>query len=547
MTALKNKKRVAVIGAGPSGLVTLKELVEAGHEVECFETRQSIGGLFNDGSEELQLTTSNITTAFGSFYRDCDRERGPVIWSGSEYLDYLKDFAENFDLLRRIHFATRVVSLEQDSDGSGWILQADPVGQDGDSPAICGEEQHFDHIAICSGANASPVVPKWKGTMEFEGRIVHSTELSGIDELAGKRVLLVGLGETGSDVSLSAAKVAQALALSTRSGPGYIIPRLYRGRPSDLDTNRCYHSLARRFGGSRIVRLKTGIENALLGEHDDRAVLRKANQINRDRGLSPFHRFGTKNTSFIEAMHYHGASYKPDIDRFDRDRAVFVDGSEFQCDIVVCCTGYRILVPCSSSWKPLSEAPPKPRGLFKRMIDPRFGASLVWIGLVRPGIGAVPPCAEMQARYFAQLVSGSIPLPSVDEMNRDVAYHARLDLEQFPDDASRLLTLTDYLRFLDSLAGVMGCRPQLRRTLLRDPLTGLKLLLAPLNGAQYRLVGPKAEPERARAFLRSLPTMPWPVLGYELLLLSLFELFGLNRDRWSNKGGGILAGSTRKL
>jgi len=539
------RKRVAVIGAGPSGLATLKELAGAGHDVVAFEARDTLGGLFNDSFQDLRLTTSSVTTSFGSFFRDEDLERGAVIWSADEYLEYLAAFVKHFDLLRYVRFSTRVVSLRRDSPTGGWTVCA--VSYNDADDAIVEEEHSFDHVAICCGANAAPVSPSWPGHELFAGRIVHSAELRGAEDFTGKRVLVVGLGESGSDFALAAAKVAEATMLSSRSGPGYVIPRLYRGSPSDLDTNRCYHSLARSLTGARLVRFKTRIEDALLGEHDHLDVVRAANEINLERGLSPFHRFGTKNTSFIEAMLYYGADYRPDVARLKSDGVVFSDGSEFECDLIVCCTGYRATFPFLADREPeLCEAATKPRRLFKRMFAPESGASVAFIGFVRPGVGSVFTCAEMQARYFALLVGGETRLPSLEDMQRDIALHARLDIEQFPDDAPRLSTLTDYLRFLDSVAECIGCRPSLRQAFLRDPMTGCRLLFAPINGAQYQLVGPGAEPERARAILRRLPTMPWPVLAYELALLTICTLLGFSRDRWRTKSGGILAGSKRR-
>jgi dimethylaniline monooxygenase (N-oxide forming) len=538
------RKRVAIIGAGPSGLVTLKELAGAGHDVVVFEARDKLGGLFNDSFQDLQLTTSSVTTSFGSFFRDEDLERGAVIWSGGEYLKYLAAFVKHFDLLRYIRLSTRVVSLRRDNPTGGWTVCSVSRGDADD--AIVEEEHSFDHVAICCGANAAPVSPSWPGHNLFAGRIVHSAELRGAEDFAGKRILVVGLGESGSDIALAAAKVAKATVLSSRNGPGYVIPRLYRGSPSDLDTNRCYHSLARSLTGARLVRFKTRIEEALYGEHDNLDVVRAANKINLDRGLSPFHRFGTKNTSFIEAMLYYGADYRPDVARLTSKRVVFTDGSEFECDLIVCCTGYQTMFPFLVDSEPeLCEAATKPRRLFKRMFAPELGASVAFIGFVRPGLGSVFTCAEMQARYFALLVNSETRLPSPEDMQRDIALHARLDIEQFPDDALRISTLTDYLRFLDSVAECIGCRPSLRQTFLRDPITGCRLLFAPLNGAQYRLVGPGSEPERARAILRRLPTMPWLVLAYELALLTICTLLGFNRDRWRTKSGGMLPGSKR--
>jgi dimethylaniline monooxygenase (N-oxide forming) len=509
-------KRVAVIGAGPSGLTTIKELRDEGHDVVAFEARPTIGGVFNDTYDELQLTTSNLNISFGAFPDSAPRH--PVIWPREAYIEYLEAYVRRFDLAPHIRFSTRVESVRRE-DGRWRIHLAD-------------RDLVVDHLAICTGSNMRPINPTWADAASFRGRIMHSSELRNRRELEGKRVLVVGLGESGSDIALLAARGAAATAISTRQGPGYVIPRFYRGQPSDLDTNRCYHSLPRRLVGTPLVRFKTRIED-WLSAGDDGTVLRLAKELNRERGLSPFHRFGTKNTSFIEAMVHHGADYRPDVVRLTETGAVFADGTQYECDTIVCCTGFGATFPFLTPHEPaLAEAARVPRRLYKRMLHPEIGASLAWIGFVRPGLGSVPPCAEMQSRYFALLVSGRRRLPSRAEMDRDIAFHEQLDLQQFPQDAPRIPTLTDYLRFMEGMARAIGCEPPLRSLFFRDPRTWAKVMFAPITGAQYRLAGPGAAPEEAREWLRQLPTMPWPVLAYELVMLAGSRIAGAWDDRW---------------
>jgi dimethylaniline monooxygenase (N-oxide forming) len=526
------RKRVAVIGGGPAGLVTMKEVKEKGHEVVGFEQRAALGGVFTDTYDGLHLTSSSVITSFGSF--GCDEVEQPVHWDCGEYLDYLSRFAEHFDLPRHYRLGTSVRSLRRAPEG-GWRLRFAPVHGDGAE----GEEA-FDHVAVCCGSNMRPRFPDWADPAGFDGSILHSAAVRNGEEFAGKRVLVVGMGESGSDITLMAARVARASAISTRNGPGYVIPRSYRGIPADLDTNRVYHALPRSVVGTPWVRFKVRIEDALeqLGE-DDQAVLRRMAEINAARGVPPYRRFATKSTAFIEAMVHHGTEYRPEVAELRRDRVVFTDGSEFRCDTIVCCTGFAPEFAFLREHEPeLARCAATPRALYRRMVAPEAGADIAWIGYVRPFVGSVPLCAELQARYLALLVSGERSLPPREEMVRDARRHAELDLQQFPTDAGRLAALTDYFRFLETIAGSVGCRPRLPRLFLRHPRTALKVLCGPLTGAQYRLEGPGADPEEARATLRRTATMPWPVLAYELLLLFVCWTTGMTRERkrWLVRG-----------
>ncbi len=531
------RKRVGVIGAGPAGLAVIKELLDRGLDVVAFEAQPALGGGFASQYRDLQLTTSSLITSFGS-YSD-GAERRPVLWKRDEYLAYLDSYARHFDLLRHIHFSTRVGSLRRDEATRKWKLCAVPSpavsyprgdrGSRGGEPgevvgrkalAKDGEEFELDWVAICTGTNMLPSSPAWPGGERFRGRILHAAEFWSPEEFAGKRVLVAGLGESGSDIALLVAKVARTSAVSARKGPGYIIPRRTAGQPTDLDTNRCYHAIPRDLMAKPLVRFKTRIENLFLGPEDDRSVLRKAAEINRSRGYSPFHRFAMKSTSFIEAMLYHGTELRSGIERLEPDRVIFVDGSSFECDVIIACTGYCFAFPFLAQAHPgLMRQALNPRALYKHMIIPELGPDLAWIGLVRPGLGSVPACAEMQARYFALLASGESQLPTVDEMARDISVNARLDFEQYPEDAQRLPALTDYFRFMDGMAEQIGCRPPLLRLFLRGHRTWLKVMFGPLTAAQFRFAGPGAEPKRIRAVLSRLPVMPWPVLAYELVIL----------------------------
>lgn len=529
------RKRVAVIGAGPSGLVTAKELLEQGHDVIAFEQQPMIGGAFLNHYDEMRFTSSNLLTSFG----DHPSQEGKAhVWTCAEYVEYLYSYAARFKLFPHIYCATSVTSIRRDIDKGVWRVQVRRVQEDtvkprrqvpsayievaSSSPNLSAQEQEFevDHVAICAGANQHGSVPTWLGLDEFSGEVLHSSSYWRPERFADRRVLIVGLGESGSDIALQIARVAKATAVSTRRGPGYVIPRYYNGQPTDIDSSRCYHAIPLPVLESSLFKLNMRLVDTYMGPDDDPEVLRQTAEINNARGISAFRRFTTKNTGFVEAIVHHSTEYKPDIERIESGCVHFVDGTHFNCDIIVLCIGFKNQFPFFADHHPeLVNMSAGIRGLYKRMIDPTIGSELAWIGFVRPGIGSIPPCAEMQARYFALLVSGIRQLPSSDEMARDIETHARLDFEHFVEDAQRLTTLTGYLRFLESVAEVIDCKPPLRRLFVSEFGTWAKVMFAPITTTQYRLTGPSADPEAARAVLRAMPTMPIPTLIFKFLSL----------------------------
>ncbi|MEM6406224.1 MAG: hypothetical protein AAF669_06525, partial [Pseudomonadota bacterium] len=155
-----------------SGLAVVKELLELGHEVTSFEKKSTVGGVYRKSYDFLKLTTSSLNIAYGSMMPDnvCK----PVIWSGSEYIAYLQDYALKFDLHRHIYFTTEVVSLEKRN--ATWELNASSV-KPRNHPNISnhiiestlalshlslpaeGKTFEFDHIAVCSGQSGVPKLP----------------------------------------------------------------------------------------------------------------------------------------------------------------------------------------------------------------------------------------------------------------------------------------------------------------------------------------------------------------------------------------------------
>ena len=344
--------------------------------------------------------------------------------------------------------------------------------------------------------------------------------------MAGKRVLVVGLGESGSDIALAVAKVALSTALSTRAGPGYVIPRTLMGAPTDKDTNRIYHSVPRWIWGSKLIKGKHWLESLLVkwwpGEKDDFKVLAEARSINQQGKMSAMQRFGTKSASFVEAIVHHNALYKVGDFKLTEDAVVFEDGSVFKCDVIICATGFKVNFP----WLPddVNAVARYPRRLFKSTFHPCFGPRMAFAGFARPNLGAIPPIAELQARLFAQVVSGSVKLPSAQEMERVAAADDARILAQFPLDAPRVTALIDYLTLMDDLASLAGCAPPLCRLALTDFPAFVQVMSGPISGPQFRLFGPGSDPVAARQALMRLPTMPAVVLAYEGAILVVCKL-----------------------
>lgn len=546
----RRPKRVCIIGAGPSGLACAKEMMELGHKIVVYESASRVGGVYASAYKGATLTTSSVNTAFGAL--SDGRESEPKMWSVEEYVAYLENYASWYKLWPHIRFKCPVLGAWRDKSAGVWKVQSPARWTQQHSDVKSPEKsetgeivEQFDHLAVCCGANQCPSEPYFEGMESFRGTLLHSSAYKNAEAMRGKRVVIVGLGESGSDIALQVARVASACCLSTRAGPGYVIPRYSLGSVTDLDTNRCYHSLPRWLGKTWLLRFKSKLEDwigARTAPHPKQPsdqVLARAGAINRTRGLPWQNRFGTKNTSFVQAMVCHGAVLRPGVASFGAKHVVFSDGSEFKCDVVLCCTGFQPRFQFLEEKEPkIASAASRARAhLYKHMILPELGVSAAWLGFARPAIGSIPPIAELQARYYALLVSGHRELPTVDDMRRTIRDDDTRALAQYGHDARRIGALTDYLPLLEDLAAAIGCRPNVWKLVSEHPRLWFRVMFGPLCGAQYRLCGPGAMPKRATEALLRTPTMPLPVLAYEATVLALCKIAsGLGAEAFATVG-----------
>ena len=251
-------KRVLIVGCGASGIASCKEFLENGYEPVVFESGPTIGGVFRDAYKTLELTSSSAFTAFSDFP---PTEKVPTMWTSSEYLTYLHSYAVENDLFPYIQFNKKVVGIRrinstvnsttteetpliesQSNKDVDWEVTIQSVNT-GSTSTILGK-----NLVLCVGSNARPNKPTFLGQEMFKGKIVHTSEIDRFEMFRGKRVLCLGLGESGSDVPYWIAKEPGTTVTVAYRGKGWLVPRrrpLRTGLPTDLNTNRMLWGLPR--------------------------------------------------------------------------------------------------------------------------------------------------------------------------------------------------------------------------------------------------------------------------------------------------------------
>jgi cation diffusion facilitator CzcD-associated flavoprotein CzcO len=406
------KPTTAIIGAGISGLTAGKSLTDWGLPYTCFEASDDIGGNWYFGNpngrssayQSLHIDTSRDGVSFRDMPMGPDEY--PDYPHHAEILAYLHRFADAFGLRERIRFETAVDRAER-LPGGGWRL----ILPDGSS-------EEFDFLIVGNGHHWDPRFPDFPGT--FDGETIHSHHY--IDprtplDLAGKRILVCGIGNSAVDITseLSRKGVAEKVFISTRSG-AWVMPKYFLGRPMDTLVKLN-------------PRLPVGLQRRLA-----RILPRLASGRMEDFGLPhPNHHFleahPTVSSELLLRLGSGDAVAKPNVAELLGDRIRFEDGSVERIDAIVYATGYKITFPFFDP--EFLSAPENRLPLYKRIFVPGVD-DLALIGFAQ-AIPTLFPFVELQSKLVARYIGGDYALPGEAEMEETIRRDQDKHAGQFTD------------------------------------------------------------------------------------------------------------------
>lgn len=312
--------RYAVIGAGPSGLAAARALQKRGIVVDGYEASHGVGGLWDITNprstmyESAHLISSRTTTEFAEFPM-----RSRVDYPGHRVLkEYFDDFADHFALTGLFRFDTRVTRLEP-RDGGWELTSSGPDGTD---------TRWYAGVVLANGTLAEPNVPTFRG--EFPGELLHTSAYKSPEQLRGKRVLLIGAGNSGCDIAVDAVHHAVSVDMSVRRGY-YFVPRYLFGKPSDtLNQGRPLPARIKQAVDSRVLRAFTG-DPVRFGFPKPNYRIYESHPI--------------VNTLILNHLGQGDLRIRSDIDRFDGQTVHFRGGSADEYDLVLLATGYTLDYP----------------------------------------------------------------------------------------------------------------------------------------------------------------------------------------------------------
>jgi hypothetical protein len=368
-----------VIGAGPSGLAAARNLQAEGIPFEVLEAHHDVGGIWDrtNPRSSVYATTHTITSKPVTAYEDFPlSEDLPIYPRHDQILDYLRSFAAEHDLIKRIRFGQDVVDVAP-VDDTWRVRTAD------------GTTRRYRGVIVSNGHNWSPNVPTYDGA--FNGAIMHSRDYDDPAAFEGKRVLVVGAGNSGCDIAVDAARYADSVMISMRRGY-YFVPKFVFGKPVDQIGQN-----------TQSARLPIGLIRVGY-----RALLRIAFGRPQDFGLpAPDHKLLESPPIVNSLLPYYAAhgrvSPRPDIEKLDGDKVHFVDGSIHTVDVIVYATGFRVDMPFLDGrhvgWK--DGRPDLYLMAMSRQHDNLFVAGLT------DGTGGHFPTVDLQTRLIARFIKAS--------------------------------------------------------------------------------------------------------------------------------------------
>ncbi|XDV41843.1 hypothetical protein PO909_010638 [Leuciscus waleckii] len=477
-------KRVAVIGGGTSGLTCIKCCLDEGLEPVCFESSDDIGGLwrFKENPDpdrasiyySLIINTSKEMMCYSDFPIPA---HFPNYMHNSLIMDYFRMYAEHFQLKRHIRFQTKVlhVTPRPDFPHSGqWDVETE--SKDGRR-----EKQVFDAVMVCTGHHCHPHLPlqDFPGIDTFKGKFFHSRDYKNPEDWRGKRVVVIGIGNSGGDIAVELSRMAKQVYLSTRKG-SWILNRVGdNGVPSDM-----------MFSNRMRVWLIQMLPVGFINNMGEKQLNKRFNH--KLYGLQPAHRVFSQhpmvNDDLPNRILSGTVSVKPNVQEFRGSSVVFEDGTvEDDIDLVVFATGYTFSFPFLSSHViPVSK---NKVSLYKYVYPPALERpTLAVIGLIQP-LGAIMPISEMQARWATRVFKGRCKLPPMSAMMKDIKAKEN-EMTQRYVAAQRHTIQVDYVPYMDELAKQVGVRPSILKLLLTDPRLALNIIFGPCTPYQFRLHGP---------------------------------------------------------
>lgn len=393
---------MCVIGAGVAGLAILKQLHEAGVSLQCYDAREKVGGIW------AYVEDKKFTSAWSRLNQNTPRGRYefsdyPMPQSYPDYptreqvQSYLESYARHFNFLDKIQLETTVLSTERKSSG-GWEVETSDH-----------QKRYFDYLIIANGHHNKPNYPAYFKDSTFNGTSLHSSQYRNREPYQNKKVMVVGIGNSGSQIAVDVSHAAEETFISTRRGV-YILPHYICGLRFDKLFGFVEWWWVHKLLPWPVLHWVSSVFHKLF--------LAK----NKDFGLPKpdhmmFEALPTLSENFFNRVGDGRLIVKPEVEKIDKEIVYFKDGSTEKIDAIIYSTGFNLDFPFfkSNTLKLHDNRVP----LFKRIFSSQY-PDICFIGLFQAVTFGFLHIMEDQAKLVRSYIEGRYILPTQAEMLKDI-------------------------------------------------------------------------------------------------------------------------------
>ncbi|HHF7347401.1 TPA: flavin-containing monooxygenase [Legionella feeleii] len=454
--------KIAIIGAGPSGLTSTVAAIKEGLAPTLFERSYRLGGVWgpdkrgiDDASTAWPGMRVNISRHTGTFSDFSWPKEASDFPTTQEVYDYLCHYARHHKLEPYIQFNSQIIQIVPKD--RHWLVRWQTDHKQT-------QEACFDSVLICTSKFSHPFIPPFQGLETLKDNMLHSAKYRGPETFKDKTVLVVGGSLSGTSIAEELAKMTSVIHLIRKER--WMVKR-YRSCDPQNNGPLLPRDLLKSYADAQEV---------LSNEEQYQRMLEHCAEQNE---CPEWRMYPHSPVDFVIADEYlhwvRSGKLKPvrgDIKQFNKTSVILQNGDRLDFDCVIFCTGYQ---------RNLSFLPDALRlqsPLFEDTFPTDF-KGIAFIGMYPGARGAVFPLAELQAELACAVFSGRYTLPSTGQMLKEIA--------ETP-------TNRDEVQFTISLAERLGIAPNpdsfppgIRRLLIDGAYTP----------ARFRLTGTHSNPAMA--------------------------------------------------
>lgn len=384
--------KIAIIGAGPAGLISARNALKQGFDVTLFEKLSRVGGIWNPDSSGAYLNTHMQNSKDSFHYTSVGYEGHKEFLNIENVSDYLEKMASSEGILPITRFNTLITALNRNE--TGWLITSVNDNRE--------QREEFDKVIITTGELWEPNQLECRGLNHFQGAVISSKEYQDPADFKGKRVLVVGGGVSGADIASDLVSSAKSVSLSVRK-MGLYLPRSF-----DKASNDMIHSYLGRYllSCETYEDFLSYLDNLLP---DYMETYRKSGVLPKIANNNAVH----VNEKIIPNIASGLIKVEKQIEQCLDDGSIqFIDSTTDRYDVIITCTGYEM--PSYSFIDGFSH---------DRLYEHFFWCDDPTLTVINPpvdtaGFGAAFPYFDVISQWVLSVYSNKVALPSAESMGR---------------------------------------------------------------------------------------------------------------------------------